>query len=216
MIRYRTRTQFNLELPDTLTDPYRSELKTWRAVSSAATSASSPAMLLSVLLDTSSSSFDFTPAQQTTRARSERAVPRKLPRKYHAVELERWTLQLQPLSSPPSASSPVPDSNTATATATELPAVYKHAIVHFRAMYALARNLPAWTLLEESSKDEPRRNMAPLRMGCRVSVGKRAQDEVEGELAVDVDVPNQGESVSVASGPLHETIAFPEVVTPVG
>ncbi|KAM0750104.1 hypothetical protein T439DRAFT_245675 [Meredithblackwellia eburnea MCA 4105] len=154
--------------------------------------------------------------------------PRLPPTHNPAVVLERWTIRIDP---PPSASSSHPttssqspppglssspsshpsSSNQPTSQQTmDLPPVYKHAILHFRTMFTLARTLPAWTLYRRLSKGvlvgggPNGRNGAGLGIMCKIGeVG-------EGDVGVDVPiVEKEGERPS-------EKITFPPVVTPVG
>ncbi|GAA5896728.1 hypothetical protein JCM8208_007069 [Rhodotorula glutinis] len=162
------------------------------------------------------------------------------------VVLERWVLSLSPratsgtsastsssISSPstssstsypsPSSANPPPPppapptTTTATELATELPTVYKHAILHFRAQFTLARTLPAWAL----HRRLVRRPFATAAaggtgLGLRVRMGRGegvgggegGEEEREGEVGIEEALEGgEGET---------ERIVFPGIETPLG
>ncbi|SGY93397.1 BQ5605_C037g11588 [Microbotryum silenes-dioicae] len=130
------------------------------------------------------------------------------------VVLERWTLSLTPhpstsLHPSPSSASPVP-------TTADLPAVYKRAIVHFRALYSTARVLPSWNLHRRLARRRAGNGVVGggvLMIGCRMSMSEQEMSNEEGkEGEVSLDTPiSEGEGEQVT-----ETIDFPVVATPIG
>ncbi|SCV72029.1 BQ2448_4723 [Microbotryum intermedium] len=130
------------------------------------------------------------------------------------VVLERWTLSLSPHPSPPlnpstSIASPIP-------TTADLPAVYKRAIVHFRALYSTARVLPSWNLHRRLARRRAGNGVVGggvLMIGCRMSMSEQEMSNEEGkdgEVALDTPI-SEGEGEQVV-----ETIDFPVVATPIG
>jgi len=163
------------------------------------------------------------------------------------VVLERWVLSLAPR--PTSASSastsssslspssstsypspasaappppPPPAPSTPTA-APELPTVYKHAILHFRAQFTLARTLPAWALHRRLA----RRPFAAAAaggtgLGMRVRMGRRGEGEGAGVGAGGREGEEEREGEVGVEEPLEggegetERIVFPGIETPLG
>lgn len=76
------------------------------------------------------------------------------------IVLERWTVGLTPPMPPP----PGP----------ELPTVYRHAIVHFRALFTLVRTLPVWSLQKKLKKGGEQKG---LKIGCLLSTAEDEQRE---------------------------------------
>ncbi|KPV75076.1 uncharacterized protein RHOBADRAFT_53973 [Rhodotorula graminis WP1] len=156
------------------------------------------------------------------------------------VILERWVLSLSPRStttststssasfspssstsypSPSTAARPPPPAppSTTTTTAIELPTVYKHAILHFRAQFTLARTLPAWALHRRLARRPFAAAAAGgtglglrVRMGRGEGYGGRAGEgeEREGEVGIEEALEGgEGET---------EKIVFPGIETPLG
>ncbi|GAA6055341.1 hypothetical protein JCM3770_005298 [Rhodotorula araucariae] len=111
-----------------------------------------------------------------------------------SVVLERWVLTLNP----PSAA----QAGMGASGAAELPTVYKHAILHFRALFTLLRALPAYALHRKLA----RTRAGGLRVGLRMGVG--AGEEPSADIGVD-EVLEGGETE-------RERIVFPGVETPLG
>ncbi|BGP40561.1 autophagy protein 13 [Rhodotorula kratochvilovae] len=107
-----------------------------------------------------------------------------------SVVLERWVLSLRPTAT-----------GASSASAAELPTVYKHAILHFRALFTLVRALPAYALHRKLA----RRRAGGLKVGVRMGMGTQ-----EGEGEVDVEEALEG------GGAETERIEFPGVETPLG
>lgn len=241
-----------MELPEP--DTFRSELKTWKSVSSllgaspAAGSSSNPQppplippMVLDILLDTSETTSNqvlvlsdqrgkrvrVDPSLATSPSRragshpgSKATSPQRGVRSPAArdagvptsVVLERWTLELIPSSSS-ATPSPIPDSPES-AGQTELPTVYKHAIILFRSLYTLLRLLPAWSLHRRLTRQR-RTGAGGLKVGCRMSFGEVEEEEEEGEVAVGTAITEaSGEEMEGAK--VTETVRFPVVATPIG
>ncbi|KAM0791628.1 hypothetical protein ACM66B_006067 [Microbotryomycetes sp. NB124-2] len=123
------------------------------------------------------------------------------------VVLERWIVRLVP-SSPPSSSSTSSAQNLPTNLASELPAVYKHAIVQFRSLYSLVRLMPAWNLHRRLSRRRAVMGGSALKIGCRMSMHE-VQEPVESEVDVET-------TIDVAEASTTETIRLPQVQTPIG
>ncbi|GAA5843513.1 hypothetical protein JCM9279_000774 [Rhodotorula babjevae] len=168
-----------------------------------------------------------------------------------SVVLERWVLSFSPratsrtsaspsssVSSPSTSSStsypstsaaahtappPPQPAPTTTTTTPELPTVYKHAILHFRAQFTLAHTLPAWALHRRLA----RRPFAAATaggtgLGIRVRMGRgegggegagagrreAGEEDREGEVGVEEALEGgEGET---------ERIVFPGIETPLG
>ncbi|KAK4047971.1 autophagy protein 13 [Microbotryomycetes sp. JL221] len=142
------------------------------------------------------------------------------------VVLERWTVRLlpPPTHSPSSSgggnsmqrASSNPSAAAAANAATELPAVYKHAIIQFRSLYTLVRLLPAWNLHRRLTRRRATgmSGAAALKIGCRMSsvqFDEEVSELVEGEIDVGTRVDSGEEQDSTT-----ETINLPSVQTPVG
>ncbi|KAK9900208.1 hypothetical protein P389DRAFT_9292 [Cystobasidium minutum MCA 4210] len=126
------------------------------------------------------------------------------------IVLERWTLSLRP----PPPPGPL-----------ELPTVYKHCIILFRALYTLVRTLP---IFELHRKLKRRTGRSEIKIGCRLSTGESStstvsdttsnSDDVELENELDrseigLDTPLGDEDDSSFS---VMDFAFAPVVTPIG
>ncbi|GAA5912327.1 hypothetical protein JCM5296_006835 [Sporobolomyces johnsonii] len=130
------------------------------------------------------------------------------------VVLERWVLTLDPPSASPSASSSLSSSSSSPPgpSPSELPSVYKHSILHFRALYTLVRTLPAWALHRKLSRRRPGVGGSGLKIGVRLATSEEDDAEGrEGEVGVEVPIEVGGEEERVT-----ETIRFPGVSTPLG
>lgn len=221
-------------------------------------------MTLDVVLDATelpqNQCLVLAPSLASTNATSRNVAPparaQRVPRSVRAVVLERWTLQLQPPPLPGNVTGSVPpptpsatsyssgvEGTTTTTTTnspslTELPAVYKLAIVHFRAMFALMRTLPAYQLYLKlratatSHDSDPRRASPPpsrrsasggaqsgaspgLSLNCRMRVGS-SDVGMDGEIGVEDKVPLAGAGEELGDDIVTETIRFSGVTTPVG
>ncbi|GAA5939383.1 autophagy-related protein 13 [Sporobolomyces koalae] len=275
----KTNSWFNLTLPEN--DTFRSELKTWKTVStmlaSPAPSATSssfssspstrssvarsiPSLFLTVYLDAS----DLTPNQvlvlsdqQGKRTRVGRNLARpsnplhtknpptrtsSIPRSRSrggtstpgsgansnphgpaTVVLEQWTLSVEPVS----------DLAATSNTAASLPAVYKHAILHFRSLFTLVKALPTYQLVRKLNRHSAnpsrgsgggntggagRNGTGGLKIGCRVEVRNRSDRDGsagwEGEIPIDEPIEH---GVDEHDTPRTlETLRFPGVDTPLG
>lgn len=105
---------FALELG--ASEAYRAPLRPWRALASARLPVVVPALVVSVRVRCLDAAYDVY-AHVPHRTRLEHGV---------AVLLEQWRLDVRADEAP----------------AQRLPAIYKQAVVHFRAMYAMAHTLP--------------------------------------------------------------------------
>lgn len=90
--------------------------------------------------------------------------------------------------------------------------MYKHAILHFRALFTLARTLPAYALHRKLAR---RHAAGGLRVGLRLGQGsgqgpKEGEREAEALLEVGVEDKLEG------GGDETERITFPGVETPLG
>lgn len=175
--------QFNLELPEP--ELFKSDLRMWKSVSSLqAATKGIPPLTIVIYLDTSglnSSQAVVLTDQKGRRSRVSSTIRTQ-------IVLERWTLRLQP-----------PYTSTSADT-TDLPAVYRLAILFFRTLYTLVRTMPAWALQKRLS-----RRGSPLQIAAKLGHVADTYNEI------DVDVPiAEGETVTT------ETAAFPTVVTPGG
>ncbi|GAA5935676.1 hypothetical protein JCM1841_004940 [Sporobolomyces salmonicolor] len=130
------------------------------------------------------------------------------------VVLERWelTLDAHSASSPSSSSSSSSTSALQAPSPSELPSVYKHSILHFRALYTLVRTLPAWALHRKLSRRRPGVGGSGLKIGVRLATSEEDDAEGrEGEVGVEVPIEAGAEEEKVT-----ETIRFPGVATPLG
>lgn len=121
-------TQFNIQTTDSGSSLFRSELSTWKNLS---TTPQVPPMVVEFILDSS----DVPPNQACLFVdnHSKRNTVQG------SVVLERWTLQL-----------------SGTGAQEELPIVYKRCIVLFRALYSLLRVLPLYGLIRRLRRSHAR------------------------------------------------------------
>jgi autophagy-related protein 13 len=179
--------QFNLELPET--DLFKSELRTWRSVS---TQPSTPPMILTLILDTS----DLTANQVLVLSSAGRRirVGEKGGRGRSHVVLEEWTLAL---------GDPDPESSTK---GMELPTVYKQSIMFFRSLYTTLHSLPAASLTKRLGRG---RGGAGIKIGLRMSMGA---DDAGKEGFIGM-----GERVGEEElGTVEESVDWATVDTPLG
>ncbi|GAA5999798.1 hypothetical protein JCM10207_005915 [Rhodosporidiobolus poonsookiae] len=126
------------------------------------------------------------------------------------VVLERWTLRLLPLPSTPSPSS---SASAPSPPPPDLPDIYKHSILHFRALFALVRALPAYALHRSLARRRAGVGGAGLKIGVRMGAAERR----EGEVALETGIAGPGkEDEEGEAERATEEIAFPGIVTPLG
>lgn len=106
--------------------------------------------------------------------------------------------------------------------APDLPAVYKHAILFFRALFALSRALPAYGLSKRLARRAVGGGTGQLRIGVRMRMGDEGEPGGAGVAGAGGGGPSDGPEIEVEErvgdgmGAVAETVTFPEVVTPVG
>uniref|UniRef100_A0A060T6L4 Autophagy-related protein 13 n=1 Tax=Blastobotrys adeninivorans TaxID=409370 RepID=A0A060T6L4_BLAAD len=190
---------FNLELEET--DLFREELRLWKSADFA-TAASVPPLVVETFLDVRS--LGPQQALVVTNPDGSQSVALKGGTSRTEIVLERWVIELMP----PGAGSGTTSSGT---DSTELPVVYKKAIVLFRSLYAYCRLVPTWYLRRRLTRTKL--NVSPVTVGCRVLNGANPISS-KGRIGLTKPV-GDGDSSSYLSSGL-DTYYFSPVDTPAG
>lgn len=140
---------FNIELEET--DNFREDLRLWRQVD--IESAAIPPLVVETYLDLRHLSpqqtfIQVTPSGETVN----------VPRGRTEVVLERWVVDFS-----------VDLAGLETRQMTDLPIVYKRAIILLRSLYAYSRLIPSWKLKTRLTR--AKLNVAPISIGCRILNG---------------------------------------------
>lgn len=172
-------TQFSLEIAEV--EQYFDALRPWRALS---VSAAPPPLMVEVCLCTSALDDALEVRASTPSGPVVLGHGATMP-----IVLERWCLDLRPQDTPQ---------------ADRLPAVYKQAIVHFRALYSLARTLPVYTLcrrLHTAAKD--------ANMGVQLAPDVRVRAAPGGRVA-PLALPTDVRRLAPVSTPVGELVCTVE------
>lgn len=165
------------------------------------------------------------------------------------VVLERWRIDFVPSSVSSSFSPPATSSGSfsagepaqqAQALGTELPAVYKQAVVLFRALYTLVRTLPSWQLHRRLARRgrvggamgglmgggggiAGTGNGPGLQIGCRLSTEEDTSGAVAPHDEIPLEMPLLGQPNALSGGGAYdeeqehvETFTFAPLQTPLG
>ncbi|KAI9610230.1 hypothetical protein KEM48_002663 [Puccinia striiformis f. sp. tritici PST-130] len=221
---------FNIELPDP--EYFKEELKTWKAISASGNNPNPsgsnsllpiPVLIFETILDTQAlppnSFITLTDSQAREHSIDHRIHQPNHPNNLHHqpvepnrpqihknIVIERWSVSLLgPI--PPHASSLEP------------PTVYRHCIIHFRALYSHLRTLPASSLFQRLKKRTyPEHGI--LKIGCRISTTSpylldnqpNPTDYPRDEIGIYQDLSN---SQTHARDSIS-TYEYPSIQTPLG
>ncbi|CAH7685398.1 autophagy-related protein 13-domain-containing protein [Phakopsora pachyrhizi] len=231
---------FNLELDDP--EYFKDELKTWKSASSillplSSTMGSSnthqstsqvaaqpnfdfvPIMVFETILDVQDLGPDLALVLIDSHGREVRVNHRGPDTNPDAINptsctisknivLERWTVSL---------TGPIPKSS-----GPELPTVYRHCIVHFRALYTLLRTMPGWRLFKRLRQPSNVRDDGLLKIGCRLSTTTSIEEFSNEKNKLNLNLSKTEIQINERLSDLDistrsaSSFTFPRVYTPIG